>query len=78
MTLIFSSVAEALDHLYGFKEWEWGGSSSFEGLCEWAVKNASEETYLPQGLKDSENTWLNGIIRDYLKAVGENPSDYSL
>ena len=48
MFMIFDSIANALEHLCCVDNWEWEGSSSYDGLCEWAYENAREETYLSE------------------------------
>lgn len=79
MFLIFDSMANVLDHLYSFEGWRWGGNSSYEGLCEWALENAIEETHMSGcDVPDTDKTWIHNIIHDYLKSVQENPSCYPL
>ena len=79
MFMIFDSIANALEHLCCVDNWEWGGSSSYDGLCEWAYENAREETYQSECENPkTDKRWIYQIISDYLKSVGEKPSDYPL
>lgn len=77
MSLIFNSIANALDHLCCVDSWEWKGTASYDGLCEWAYKNATVYNYLHSCKNPkTDKTWIYRIVSDYLRSVGENPSDY--
>ena len=62
----FESLNSARTELSGVQDWQFAGAASFDGLCEYASRNATHEQTNDE------------IIAAYLLSVGENPADYSI